>query len=83
MLRDPLAVALSVGGTGWRPILIVGRERRAVPRALLHHLRDLGIGDFQSMLDGITTAIQRALQTDAIVGVTGYFFAPAVSFVHD
>ena len=35
------------------------------------------------MLDRIAAAIERALQADAVVGVAGHFFAPAVRFVHD
>ena len=66
-----------------RPVVIVSGERRAVPCALLHHLRDLRVGDFQAVLDRVATAVQGALQADAVVSVASDFLSPAVGFVHD
>ena len=63
--------------------MIVGSERGAIPCALLHHLRDLRVGDFEAMLDRVATAVQGALQADAVVGMASHFLAPAVGFVHD
>jgi len=55
----------------------------AIPSPLAGHLRDLRVGDFQSVLDGIAAAVQRALQADAVVSVAGYFLLPSVRFVDD
>ena len=35
------------------------------------------------MLDGIATAVEGALQSDAVICMTGYFLGPSVSFVYD
>ena len=77
------AVALAVRRVGRGPVVIVRGQRGAVPRTLLHHLGDLRVGNFQAMFNRVATAIQSALQTDAVVSVTSYFPPPAVSFVHD
>ena len=46
-------------------------------------LGDLGVGDFEAVLERVATAVQGALQTDSVVGMTSHLLAPAVSFVHD
>src|SRR5204863_308540 len=83
MHRNPLAIALSGGCIGWAPIRVIDGKRRTVPGALLYHLRDLRVGDFKAMLDGVAAAVQRALQTDAVVCVTCHFLSPSVSFIHN
>ena len=35
------------------------------------------------MLNGIAAAVQRALQTDAVICVTCHFLSPSVSFIHN
>src|ERR1051326_4531447 len=76
-------IALSFRGILSGPVAVIRSQSRAVPCSLLHHLRDLRIGDFQAMLDGIAAAIQGALQTNSVVGVTGYLFPPAMRFVNN
>ena len=79
----PRAVALSSRRIGRRPIVVVRRERRAIPSSLPLHLSDLRIGYFQSVFDRIASAVQSALQTDSVVGMARDFLSPSVSFIHD
>src|ERR1051325_170501 len=76
-------IALSFRGILSGPVAVIRSQSRALPCSLLHHLRDLRIGDFQAVLDGIAAAIQGALQTNSVVGVTGYLFPPAMRFVNN
>src|ERR1041384_2678928 len=76
-------IALSFRGILSAPVAVIRSQSRAVPCSLLRHLRDLRIGDFQAVLDGIAAAIQGALQTNSVVGVTGYLFPPPIRFVNN
>src|SRR5262249_50541051 len=59
--RGTLAVAHASGRVRRSPIIVVDRERRNQPGPLLHHLRDLRVSEVEAMLDGIASAIERAL----------------------
>src|SRR6185312_1507 len=83
MYGSPLAVAAAIIGILRCPIVVVDGERRHVPGTLLHHLRDLRVGDFESMLDGIAAAVERALESDPVIGMACYALAPAVSLIDD
>src|SRR5260370_41885716 len=81
MSRRPRAVTLSLCSLRRRPIVVIRRKRRTIPRPLALHLRDLRIGNFQSVLDGIASAIQRALKTDSVVRMARHFLLPTVRLV--
>ena len=81
--RHALAVALAARRVRRVQVVVVDRQRRHVPGALPHHLRDLRIGELQAVLDRVAAAIERALQADAVVGVAGDLAAPAVGLVDD
>src|SRR5882762_4620519 len=83
MHRRPCAVTLSLRSVRRRPIVVIRRKSRAIPRPLALHLRDLRIRNLQSVLDRITSAVQRPLQTDPVVGVARHFPLPAVRLVYD
>ncbi len=83
MPRRPRPVALSSRRIGGRPIAVIRRDRRAIPSSLARHLRDLRVGNFQPVLDGIASAIERALQSDSVVRVTSHFLSPSVRFIHN
>src|SRR5689334_5777863 len=83
MRRGAQAIAFSVGRFGGRPVEVVNAKSGTIPGALLNHLSDLRIAHLQAMFDRIAAAVERALQTDAAVGVASNFLAPAVSFVGD
>ena len=59
---DALAVALARSGVLRVRVVVIDRQRRHVPGALPQHLRDLRVGEFQAVLDGVAAAIERALQ---------------------
>ena len=76
--------------------VMISGDNVAVAEAPVHHrepepeaaeatrlLRDLGIADLQTMLDGIAAPIERALHTFTAIRVAGNFLSPAVGFVHD
>src|SRR6266700_3574720 len=69
----------------WRvlggPVGVVHAERWHVPGALLQHVRDRGVVEIKSVLNGIATAVERSVQADSAIGVTCDLFAPAVSLV--
>src|SRR5439155_18610649 len=80
---DALAVAHPGRCVGRIVIVIVDRQRGYVPRALFDHLRDLRVGELETMLNGVTTAIQGSLQARPVIGVAGDLAAPSVRLVHD
>jgi hypothetical protein len=81
--RSPLAVAFASQRVRRIPIIVVDRQRRNQPGTLLHHLCNLSLGELEAVLDGIATAIQRPLEPDTVVGVTGDLFAPAMRLIDD
>src|SRR5579859_5628274 len=83
MHRRARPVALPRRRVRIRPVVVVRRKRRAIPRSLPLHLRDLLVRDFQPMLDGIASSIQCALQSNSVVRMARHFPLPAVRFVHD
>src|SRR5216684_3242247 len=82
MHRGARAVALSSRRIRGRPIAVIRRNRRAIPRALPRHLRDLRVRNLQPVLDRIATAIERALQSDSIVRMARHFLPPPVRLIH-
>ena len=42
-----------------------------------------GVVEIEAVLDGVASAVEGAVQSDAAVGVAGDFLAPAVGFVDD
>src|SRR5205823_2948240 len=83
MYNGPLAIALSRRCIGWPPIGVIDGKCGTVPGALLYHLGDLRVGNFEAMLNRIAATIQRALQSNSVVCMTCHFLGPSVSFVHD
>src|SRR5579864_74883 len=83
MRRGAQAVPLSVRGVRWGPVGVIDAQGWHVPGALLQHLRDRGIVQVKAVFDGIASAIQRSMQPNAAVSVTGYLLAPAVSLIHN
>ena len=81
--RRPRAVAFSRRSVRRCPIVVIRRKCGAIPRPLTQHLGDLRVGHFQTVLDGIASAIQGPLQTDSVVGMAGNFLLPSMGFVHD
>src|SRR5882762_5057109 len=51
------AIPLPFRRFGGCPVQIIDSEGRAIPRALLRHLRDLRVADVQAMFDGIAAAV--------------------------
>src|SRR5207245_6179560 len=78
-----LAVTPARRGILRRPMVVVNAQRRAIPSSLAHHLRDRGIIELEPMLDGVATAIERAVQPLAIVGVAGDLLLPAMRLLHN
>src|SRR2546429_9518592 len=78
---DALAVADSGRRVRRIVIVIVDSQRGYVPRALFDHLRDLRVGELQTMLDGVATAIQGSLQARPVIGVAGDLAGPSVRLV--
>src|SRR5215471_6943155 len=83
MHRSAFAVALAYGRIGWRPIGVIDAQCWTIPGALLEHLRDSSVVEIKAVLNGITAAIQRAMQANPAIGMAGNFLAPSVRFVHD
>src|SRR5438034_1245289 len=83
MRRSTFAIALTSRCIGRPPIGVIDGKGGTVPGALLYHLRDLRVRNFKAVLDGIAAAVQRALQSDAVICMTCYFLGPPVSFVND
>src|SRR5581483_2815016 len=69
MRRGAQSIALPCVAVGGSPVGVINAQCRTVPGALLHHLRDLGIGHLQTVLDRVAAPIERALQADPTVGV--------------
>jgi hypothetical protein len=80
---NALAVALTGWGVGRRVVVVIDRERRHQPGSLTHHLRNGGIVEIEAVLDGIASALERAMQPFAAVRVTGNFFLPAMGLIDD
>src|SRR5208282_2066253 len=78
VLGGALAVALALRSVGRRPVAVVNTQRRAEPRALPDHLRDLSIGQHEAMLDRVATAVERALHSFSAVSVASHFLSPAM-----
>ena len=83
MHRRPLAVAPAGRRVLGRPVPVVDAEGRAVPGALLHHLRDGGVVQLQAVLDRVAAAVERPAEPHAVVGVAGDLLSPAVRLVDD
>src|SRR5215469_9428230 len=83
MDRSSFTIAAAIGSVFGRPIIVVNRESGDIPGALLHHLCDLRVADVQTVLDRVTAAVERPLQSDTVVCVAGYFLAPSMSLVDD
>src|SRR5262249_19789850 len=81
MSGGPLPVALARRSILGSPIGVVDAERRAVPSALPQHLRKLGVGYLEAVLDRVVATIERSLQSDRVVSMTGDFLAPAMSLI--
>src|SRR5256884_9190551 len=79
---DALAVADSGRRVRRIVIVIVDSQRGYVPGALFDHLRDLRVGELETMLNGATTAIQGSLQARPVIGVAGDLAAPSVRLSH-
>src|ERR1043165_5296858 len=76
-----LTVALAFRCVLRPPPVVIRRERGAIPRTLLHHLRDGRIVQLQAVLDGIATAVKGAMQPDSVISVAGHLSSPAVGFI--
>src|SRR5271163_654841 len=83
MLGRALAIALAFCSVGRRPISVVNSEGCAEPRTLTEHLRNLRVGQDQTVLNRVASTIEGALQSFSAVGVTSYLLAPTVGFVHN
>src|SRR5205814_9852248 len=79
---DALAVADSGRRVRRIVIAIVDSQRGYVPRALVDHLRDLRVGELQTMLDGVATAIQGSPHARPVIGVARDLAAPSVRLFH-
>jgi hypothetical protein len=63
--------------------VVVRTQRRAVPGALLQHLRNGRVVQIEPVLDGIAATVQCSMQPDASVRMAGDFLPPAMSFIDD
>jgi len=77
------AIALACGCVGRPPSLRSKGRAWGNTKSLGWPFARFARRDFQSVLDGIAAAVQRALQADAVVSVAGYFLLPSVRFVDD
>ena len=80
---DALAVALALGRSLGRPVLVVRAHRRAEPRPLAHHLGNRRVVEIQPVLDRVAAAVESPVQPDPAVGMAGDLAAPAVGLVDD
>ncbi len=83
MHRSPLSITLAVGSICRSPIVVVRAQCGAIPRTLLENLGDGGVVEVESVLDGVATAVECAMQSNSAISVAGDFFPPAMSFVDD
>ena len=83
MDRGAFAISLPIRRILRSPIPVVHRDRGNVPGALLGHLSERLVVEVETMLDGVTAALDCAVQTDAAVGVARHPLAPAVHLVRD
>src|ERR1700737_4163140 len=80
---DAFSITLAIWRLRRGPVMIVGGKGGAVPRPLLHHLANLRVGDFQSVLEGMAAPDGGGVQAHAVVSVASHLPPPTVGFVHD
>ena len=70
------AVALSRRRVFRSPVVVIRRDRWAVPGTLARHLRDVGVGQLKAVFDRVAAAIERALKAERCVMYTLIQSAP-------